>query len=257
MRQSKELKVAIAAAKAAGKVVMKYYENVHYVRLKSPALGIVTEADLQSQKKIKKVILKAFPKAEFYAEEDKVHRARDEAWLVDPIDGTQNFYRGFPLFAVSIGLVRKRKPVLGVIYLPITKELFYAEKGKGAFLNGKRIHVSKISKLQEAMFDLAVSNRASLRKKHHRDFERILSIMGETRVSGSAAIRLAYIAAGRIDAYVEFGMWPWDWAAGAILVLEAGGKVTNFQGKTFQIYKDREIVASNGKFHKKIIEVLK
>ncbi len=257
MRQSKELKVAIKAAKAAGRIIMNHYGNLHYVRLKSPTLGIVTEADIQSQKKIKKVILKSFPKAKFFAEEDKVHRARDKAWLVDPIDGTHNFYRGFPLFAVSIALVKQRKPVLGVIYMPITKELFYAEKGKGAFLDGKRIHVSKIREPQEAMFDMAISNRHGLRKKHSHDFKRLLSIMGYIRVSGSAATRLAFIAAGRVDAYIEFGMWPWDWAAGAVLVQEAGGKVTNFEGKTFQIYRDREIVASNCKLHRQIVEVLK
>jgi len=239
MSQSKELKVAIKAAKAAGKIILSHYGKLHYVRLKSPALGIVTEADLQAQKKIKKIILKDFPKAKFFAEEDKVHKARDKAWLVDPLDGTANFHRGLPLFAVSIGLVRDRNPVLGVIYVPITKELFYAEKGKGAFLNGKRIH-----------------DRKGLRKKHSIYFKRLLKIMGTIRITGSAAIRLAYIAAGRMDAYIEFGMHPWDWAAGAIILQEAGGKITDFKGKTFHIYRDREIVATNGKLHSQSIKEL-
>ncbi len=256
MSQSKELKVAIKAAKAAGKIILSHYGKLHYVRLKSPALGIVTEADLQAQKKIKKIILKDFPKAKFFAEEDKVHKARDKAWLVDPLDGTANFHRGLPLFAVSIGLVRDRNPVLGVIYVPITKELFYAEKGKGAFLNGKRIHVSKIKNFKDTIFDVPISNRKGLRKKHSIYFKRLLKIMGTIRITGSAAIRLAYIAAGRMDAYIEFGMHPWDWAAGAIILQEAGGKITDFKGKTFHIYRDREIVATNGKLHSQIIKEL-
>ena len=257
MRQSKELKVAIEAVKAAGRVIMSHFKHVHYVRLKSPAQGIVTEADLQAQKKIKKVILKSFPKAKFFAEEDKVHRVRDDAWLIDPIDGTTNFYRGLPLFAVSVALVKNRKPVLGVIYNPVTKELFVAEKGKGAFLGGERLHVSKIGDPRQAMFDIPISARYGLRQKHFGMFKKLIPKIGNVRILGAATLRFTEIASGHMDAYIEFGIHAWDWAAGAVIVQEAGGKVTNFGGKTFDIFNDREIFASNGKLHRQVIEAIK
>jgi myo-inositol-1(or 4)-monophosphatase len=258
MRQSKELTVAIKAAKAAGKVIMSHYGNLHYVRLKSRAEGIVTEADIQAQAKIKKIILGEFPNACFLAEEDRHHeRPSKLMWLVDPLDGTENFYRGLRLFSVSISLVRNGLPALGVIFEPSSKELFYAEKGKGAFLNGKRIRVSGVKKGGEAMLDVPVSNRLGLRKKQFRRLGKLLKLGSYMRITGSAAVRLAYIAAGRMDGYVEAGMHPWDWAAGALIVQEAGGKVTNLEGKAFRIFKDRDIIASNGKLHKKIMGALR
>jgi len=256
MRQSKELKVAVRAARAAGKTIMKELGEVDYVRTKSARLGIVTEADIRAQKKIKAVIKKSFPKAEFFAEEDKQHKKAESVWIIDPLDGTTNFRRGIRVFSVSIALLKENKIVLGVIFEPNVNELFYTEKGKGAFLNGKRIKVSKRTKPAEAIFNVGLPWRAGTRKKNLPLFKKMIAL-GSPRNLGSAAIELAYIAAGRMEAMIEFGLFAWDSAAGILLIQEAGGRISNAKGKAFDIFSQDIIVASNKVFYPKIMKVLK
>lgn len=260
MKQSRELRAAISAARAAGKVIMRHYGHLHHIRVKSARLGIVTEADFAAQRKIKAVIKNAFPKAEFLAEEDKKHPkvSNSELWVVDPLDGTKNFSRGLKLFAVSIALVKNKEPVLGVIFDPCTNDLFCAEKGKGAFLNGKRINVSKVGDMREAFFDIPLSIREGMRAKGLLVLKKLIGKLGPLRILGAAAPRLAFIASGRLDAYIEHGAYPWDIIAGVLILQEAGGMVTDEKGAPFPLFSsDRQtIVASNGKIHAQIIREL-
>ena len=255
MKQSKELRVAIAAAKAAGKAIMKEYGKVDYVRTKSARLGIVTEADIRAQKKIKSVITRAFPKAEFFAEEDKTHKKAETAWIIDPLDGTRNFKRGIRVFSVSIALLKENKLEVGVVFDPNTGELFYAERGKGAFLNAKRLKVSKAKKALGVVFNVGLPWRAGTRKQNLSMFNKVVKI-ASIRNLGSAAIELASVAAGRMEAMLEYGLFAWDSAAGILLIQEAGGKVTNARGQEFDIFSQDSLVASNGAIHKELLRVL-
>ncbi|MFA4855291.1 MAG: inositol monophosphatase family protein [archaeon] len=260
MKQSEELRVAIKAAKEAGKVIMRHYGQLHHIKVKTARLGIVTEADFEAQRIIKAVIRKAFPKAWFLAEEDKKHPkiSNAEMWVVDPLDGTKNFSRGLKLFAVSIALVKNKKPVLGVVFDPATGDLFFAEKGKGAFLDGKRIHVSKVKAMREAFFDIPLSIREGMRAKGLLVLKKLMKRLGTLRILGAAAPRLAFIASGRLDAYIEHGTYPWDIMAGVLILQEAGGRVTDEKGAPFSLFSsDRQtIVASNGRIHAQIIREL-
>jgi myo-inositol-1(or 4)-monophosphatase len=256
MKKSPELKVAIRAAKEAGKAIMKQLGKVDYVRTKSARLGIVTEADFAAQRKIKQVISKAFPKARFYAEEDKQHFRAENLWIIDPLDGTHNFRRGIRMFSVSIALLKGNELVLGVVFEPNVNELFYAEKGKGAYLNGKRIKVSKNAKASEVVFNVGLPWRAGTRQKNLPMFKKLIG-HGSARNLGSAALELAYIASGRMEAMLEYGLFAWDSAAGILLVEEAGGTVSNAKGKPFDIFNQDSLVAANAKIHKKILRLLK
>jgi len=257
MNKSKELKTAIAASKAAGKIILAHYGKVGIVRTKSARLGVVTKTDVSAQKKIKKVIRKVFPKAEFLAEEDKEHpMVSDLMWVVDPLDGTKNFTRGIKSFSVSIALIYKKKPIMGVVFDPNTGDLFYAEKGKGTFLNGKRAHVSSVSKTEDGIFNIALPRRAKTRTQNYILFKKMFETMGSLRNLGTAALQMSLIAAGRFDAYLEYGLYPWDCAAALIILTEAGGKATDTKGNPFDMFAKTALVASNGKLHKQILREL-
>ena len=257
MSKSKELRVAIEAAKAGGKQAMKYFGKLKHITFKSKNLGYVTEADFASQKKIKQVILKGFPNAEFLAEEDKNHRSvGDKVWVIDPIDGTQNFINGIKYFGISIGLLDKGTPVLGVVLDPAYDELFYAEKGKGAFLNGQPIRVSNVSNMKEGLFNIAFPRREDTRKQNYSLFKKLYSSMGGQRSFGAASLQLCFVASGLIETYIEFGLFPWDTTGGIPILEEAGGKVTGGTGQKFDVLKRGIMVASNGKLHKDIIKEL-
>ncbi len=258
MSQSKELRTAIAASKAAGKIILHNYGKVGVVRTKSARLGVVTKTDVNAQKKIKKVIRKAFPKAEFLAEEDKEHPkvSNERIWVVDPLDGTKNFTRGIKSFSVSIALICKKKPILGVVFDPNTGDLFYAEKGKGTFLNGKRVCVSSVSKTENGIFNIALPRRAKTRKQNYTLFKKMFETMGSLRNLGTAALQLSSVGAGRFDAYLEYGLYPWDCAAALIILTEAGGKATDTKGNPFDMFAKTALVASNGKLHKQILKEL-
>ena len=178
--------------------------------------------------------------------------------MVDPLDGTKNFTRGIKSFGVSIGLVKSKKPVLGVIFDPNTNDIFYAEKGKGAFLNGKRIHVSTVGKMEQGVFDVPVSIREGMRKRHFAVLKKLVAgKLGILRIIGAASLRLAFISAGRFDAWIEYGPFPWDFAAGSVILKEAGGKITNDKGKPLDMFSHRQtIVASNGRLHNQILKEL-
>jgi myo-inositol-1(or 4)-monophosphatase len=253
----KEFSFAVKTALSAGKILKRYSGSSNRIHFKG-AIDIVTDADLASEKFITKKIKKEFPYCSILCEEgSNVNGEGEMKWIVDPLDGTTNFAHNYPFFAVSIALEVKGRIVLGVVYDPLRNELFSALKGKGATLNGRRISVSKINKLQHAMlstgfpYDVATSPENNL--DHWANFiKRVQAI----RRDGSAALNISYVACGRFDGFWEMKLKPWDLSAGALIVEEAGGKVTDFSGGEFDHYSGR-IVASNGLIHKDMVEVLK
>ncbi|HEY5600372.1 MAG TPA: inositol monophosphatase family protein, partial [Candidatus Manganitrophaceae bacterium] len=203
------------------------------------------------------MIHRRFPDHQIMAEEGHGSKAPSPyRWVIDPLDGTTNYAHGFPFFCVSIGLEVEGSVLLGVVYDPLRRELFVAEKGKGATLNDKPISVSQVDVLKKSLlvtgfaYDIRVHPKNNF--NHFVNFS--LSAQGVRR-TGSAALDLCYVAAGRLDGFWELKLNPWDTAAGSLMMLEAGGKVTDLAGKPYSIY-DPEILATNGKIHRQMIEIL-
>ena len=251
------LKTAISAGKEAGSLLLHYAQSGFRVEYKNP-INLVTDADKAAEQCIIDYIRAQFPTHRFLAEE----RGRVEdtpspyLWIIDPLDGTTNFAHGFPTYCVSIGLEYNGRCVLGVIFDPSRNELFTAIEHGGAWLNGRPIHVSKTHALESSLlvtgfaYDIRESPRNNL--DHFVKFS--LQAQGVRR-TGSAALDLCYVAAGRFDGFWEVRLNPWDMAAGAVLVREAGGRLTNFGGSELSIY-GHELVASNGAIHPAMLSVL-
>jgi len=250
------LQVAIEAAKKAGRIQMRHLGRALSVEYKGE-FDPVTEVDRLCDQAIQKTILDSFPGHDILTEESPFEKKGSPyKWIIDPLDGTTNYLHGFPCFCVSIGLEVEGEVRLGVIYVPPLKELFHAEKGKGAFLNGKRITVSKIDQLGRSLiatgFPYDVHDHADF---YLRYFHQFIIRSFAIRRPGSAAIDLSYLAAGRFDGFWEFKLHPWDVAAVSLIVTEAGGRVTDLKGRPFTIYSD-ELLASNGRIHAEMLQVI-
>ena len=225
-------------------------------------VDLVTVADRTVEKLIRERLGEAFPEHGIYGEEGTRERMEGEfRWYVDPLDGTTNFAHGFPQFCVSMGLERRPaglKPeedgtlVAAVIYDPTRDELFTAEQGRGAWLNGKPIHASHTPELAEALLATGFPSRKRHASPNIHFYQEFTLRSHGVRRAGSAALDLAYVACGRMDGFWEFNLNPWDTAAGILLVIEAGGRVTDFSGKAFRL-DSREILASNGKIHAELL----
>lgn len=216
---------------------------------------LVTEADRQAEKLITDQISAKFPDHDLFGEEGtRTNKGSDYRWYIAPLDGTTNFAHGFPVFCVSLGLDYKGERVAGVIYDPTRNELFAAERGSGATLDGKTIHVSKVEKLAESLCGTGFpSHRRHLNPNIF--FYHVITLRTHgVRRAGSAALVLAYVAAGRLDAFWEFNLNPWDTAAGVLLVSEAGGRVTRFDDSPFHI-DSKQTCASNGKVHAELLRI--
>lgn len=249
------LKTAIKAAKEAGDIIIESINDRKIVSHKS-AVDLLTNTDLKAEEKILSIIKEKFPTHNFYTEEGE-KTISDNLWVIDPLDGTTNFFHSFPHFCVSIAHIQQGKVDLGVICDPIRKELFHAEIGKGAFLNNKKITVSDTAKLSEALLITGFAyERGEILNRNLRFIEKFFSagIQGIRR-TGSAALDLCYIACGRADGYWEFSLKPWDHAAGSLIVTEAGGKITKINGEKYEIFKN-DILVSNSKIHEQMLEVL-
>ncbi len=255
MKESRELTIAKKTARAAGKLVMRYYGKAK-VEVKRDG-SFVTAADKASEKFIKKEITKAFPDHSILGEETGITGdGSDYLWCVDPVDGTTNFKVQNPFFNVSIALTKNGKPLVGVVYFPVMDEIFYAEKGKGAFLNGKKIHVTSTNKIQDS-FLLYCPGRNMLHNAKMLRFEmKVRDMNGHIRHFGAAALELCFTACGRGEAFLMPNVKPWDVAAGTLIITEAGGKVTTYQGKIFDI-NSGSLIASNGKVHSNILSIIK
>jgi myo-inositol-1(or 4)-monophosphatase len=255
-KNDRYLQVAIAAAKEAGRIQKAHLADLHKVEFKGE-INPVSEVDKLCEKAITQIILGAFPDHDLLTEESAFKgKGSPFKWVIDPVDGTTNYIRGFPFFCVSIALEIEGEIRLGVVYDPLFGELFQAETGKGAFLNGKRISVSRMKDLDLSFlttgFPYDVREHADYYLRFFRQFM-VKSIA--IRRPGSAALDLCYVAAGRFDGYWELKIHSWDVAAGCLMVTEAGGKVTDFKGGNFTIY-DVDIIASNGWIHEEMLRVI-
>ncbi|GFO66878.1 inositol monophosphatase [Geomonas limicola] len=251
------LATASAAALEAGKLQKERLWGDFAIDFKGD-IDLVTEVDRACEELIISRLAAAFPGHGFLAEEEGAKRSDSRyKWIIDPLDGTTNFAHGFPWFCVSIALEFQGELAVGVIYHCMMDELFTACKGGGAFLNGRPIRVSTRTPLRRALvatgfpYDVARDNENNFANF----FELQLAARGVRR-AGAAALDLAYVAAGRLDGYWEVKLKPWDVAAGTLLVLEAGGRVTNQEGAGYTVY-DHRILASNGGIHDEMLEALK
>jgi len=250
MNLQKEKKVALQAAKSASKVLLHYYGRKEAVKQK-PNKSLVATADIESNKAIIKTIKKNFPSHSILSEETGFEDNKsDYKWVIDPLDGTHNFLHSIPVFGTSIALEYKNEVVLGVIHFPVLCMTAVAEKGKGAFLNGKRIRVSNKKELDHSfvLFDFSYSGR----KETIIFLEKLSYKVIDVRNFGSAIYNLLLVACGKSDGYIILSTNEWDVAAGLLIVEEAGGRITDLLGKPWNPHQNKYIV-SNGKLHKKLL----
>ena len=256
-KDSTYLKTAIKAAKAAGKIIRQSFGkhvDLHY----KTGSDFVTNIDIDAEKRIITIIKKKYPEHSIYGEESGLEKKDSRfMWVIDPLDGTTNFTMVNPFFNTAIALVKDGEIIAAVVYNPILEELFTAEKGKGAFLNGNKIHVNDKNNLSKTIVTFCHGSK----KPEH--IERVIKIYSQlkrqanhTRQVGAAALELAYVACGRTSVFCMSNMNAYDVAAGALLVSEAGGKVTDFSNKRFTI-NSVDLLATNSIFHKRILSIIK
>ncbi|HEX9756971.1 MAG TPA: inositol monophosphatase family protein [Nitrospiria bacterium] len=250
------LKTASEVAQRAGKLLMNYLGKDLKIGYKG-VINLITEADQKSEETIVQYLRAKYPDHQILAEEGKgVKTPSSWKWIIDPLDGTTNFAHGFPSFCVSIGLEVDEKIQVGVVYDPVRSHLFSAERGKGSFLNGEKLGVSSIQSLSESLLVTGFAYDARFSDENNFDhFIHFTRCCQGVRRTGSAALDLCYVALGCFDGFWELKLSPWDTAAGSLIAEEAGAKVSDFKGNPFSIYM-KEILASNGKIHQEMIQVL-
>ena len=257
MIEEKLKRVALEAAKEGGAVLIQHFGKVRSIDYKGE-INLVTEVDRQSEQKIVSIIKDKYPDHSILAEETGDSGGSSPfKWIVDPLDGTTNYAHSYPCFCVSLAIEYEGEVIYGAVYDPMREEIFTAEQGNGAYVNGKIIKVSSTHELNHCLlctgFPYDVRDDIESNITNFRNF---LMKSQAVRRDGSAALDLCYVAAGRFDGFWEQKLFPWDVAAGSLLVTEAGGKLSNFKDGKFNIY-DTEIVASNGIIHHQMIETLK
>lgn len=257
----KEKEIAIKAIMKAGSIIKKYFCKTGYT-LKGRG-NPVTIADIKSQETIIREIKDVFPDHKFIAEENGLKKIRGERlWILDPLDGTVNYAHGYPHCAISLAYIVKGEILLGFIYNPIKDDFFYAIKGKGAFLNGNKIHVSNVKSIKDSLlatgFAYDRAEKADFYCSFYSDF---MKISHDIRRAGAASLDMAWTACGRLDGYWEFNLKPWDVAAGVLLLSEAGGKVSDFKGKSLLsidiLSWGKETLCSNGLLHNQMLDIIR
>jgi myo-inositol-1(or 4)-monophosphatase len=250
-------RVARKAAQAGGAILMEYYGKVKAIEHKGD-IDLVTEADQASELKIVSIIKDTYPHHRVLAEESgDSGDASSYRWIIDPLDGTTNYAHGYPCFCVSIAIEYEKEVIHGIIYDPVKKELFTADKGNGAYLNGTPITVSSTQELNNSLlctgfpYDVRENMESNIRL-----FRSFLMHAQAVRRDGSAALDLCYTAAGRFDGFWEQNLHPWDVAAGSLILSEAGGKLSRYKGEPFSVYMP-EIIASNGLLHKQMLAIVR
>ncbi|HEU4479094.1 MAG TPA: inositol monophosphatase family protein [Pyrinomonadaceae bacterium] len=255
------LTFAINVARDAGGILVDRLGRSLQVSNKGD-IDLVTEADLASEQLIIERIRSHYPRHSILAEESGASEKSsgnpesEWKWIIDPLDGTTNYAHGYPCFCVSIGLERAGKLELGVVYDPLRNEMFAAERGQGATLNERPVRVSAVAELNQAMLCTGFPYNVRERPDFARDFSNFTMKAQAVRRDGSAALDLAYVACGRFDGFWEDGLNPWDLAAGVLLIEEAGGKVSDFQGAPLDIYSPR-VLATNGLVHQSMMAVIR
>ncbi len=246
------------AAIESGKIIKEYFETNFIIESKDVISNLVTEVDKKSEAKIIEVIRNEFPNHNILSEEiGALDTDSDVKWIIDPIDGTINYAHSIPICCVSIGIEKKGEIISGIVYNPMSGEFFFAEKGKGAYLNDKKISISKEDNLYKSLlvtgFPYDTSNN---RHKPVKVFAEFVNSDIPVRRLGSAALDLCWTACGRFDGFWEYNLNPWDVAAGYLIMEEAGGVVTDFEGNNFSVYK-KEILATNGLIHNHMLRMIK
>lgn len=250
------LSFTIDLARQAGAVLREGANRPRHIERKGP-FDLVTDIDRTSEALVVAAIRKQFPDHAIRAEEGGgVERESPWTWLIDPLDGTNNFAHGFPQYCVSLGLLHEGAPYLGVIYDPIRDELFAGMRGEGATCNGQLIHVSSAARLNDSLLSTGFPyDFATNPQNNAAEFARVHRHVQGIRRAGSAALDLAYVACGRLEAHWEFWLKPWDSAAGALLILEAGGRITEVDGRPWTPWST-SMIASNGHMHDELMDLL-
>ena len=254
------LNTAVTAARAAGKIINRAALDIERVQVTAKSHNdFVTEVDQAAEQAIIDVLLQAYPGHAILAEESGRSRGAKDSeylWIIDPLDGTTNFIHGFPVYAVSIALAHRGVVQQAVVYDPARNDMFYASKGRGAFLNDRRLRVSKRTRLLESLIGTGFPFRKGDNfKRYLKMFEDVMQQCAGLRRPGAAALDLCYVAAGWYDGFFETGLNPWDIAAGSLMVTEAGGLIGNFTGESDFLYQ-REIVAGNPKIYGQLVNIL-
>jgi myo-inositol-1(or 4)-monophosphatase len=247
---------AVSTAREAGELLKSRLNTPHSIDYKG-VINLVTEADRMSEALILDRIRQNFPDHSVLAEESPARENNSiYRWIIDPLDGTTNYAHSYPVFCVSMALEQEGRVIAGVVYNPMLDELFLAEKGKGAWLNGQRISVSDTSDLSRSL--LATGFPYDIRESEHNNlnyFNVMIKEVQAIRRAGSAALDMAYVAAGRFDGFWELKLMPWDTAAASLLIQEAGGNVSDLSGQSFFLTAPH-VLASNGKIHQQLISAL-
>jgi myo-inositol-1(or 4)-monophosphatase len=254
------LNIAVKAARAAGAIINRASLDLDVLKVGSKGPNdFVSEVDRAAEQAIIEILLDAYPGHGILAEESgREHGARHSefTWIIDPLDGTTNFLHGFPVYAVSIALVHRGSVQQAVVYDPTRNDLFFSSRGRGAFLNDKRLRVSKRTRLSDALVGTGFPFRKGDNfKRYVKMFEEVMQCCAGLRRPGAAALDLCYVAAGWYDGFFETGLNPWDLAAGSLIITEAGGLVGNFTGESDFLYQ-REIVAGTPKIYGQLVQML-
>ncbi|MDF1759913.1 MAG: inositol monophosphatase family protein [Coxiellaceae bacterium] len=250
--------IGIKAAREAGKTLVQSLDHLEAVTVsQKKANDFVSSVDKLVEEEIINCIRQSYPNHAILAEEGGKYDGDEHCWIIDPLDGTCNFLHGVPHFAVSIAVKKGNKLVAGVIYDPVRHELFTAARGEGARLNDVRIRVSKHDKLENALLGTGFPFKShELLEEYQTNFQKLFLQVADMRRAGSAALDLAYVAAGRLDGFWEMFLEPWDMAAGILLIREAGGMVTDLQGGE-DYFTKRQLVAANSQLLKAILDNIK
>ncbi len=243
-------------ARKAGAILLEGYENSGEVHKKGE-IDLVTEYDLRSERRVVDEIQRVFPEDSILAEEGGEHQQGSGFWVLDPLDGTVNFAHGVPIFCVSLAYLEKGRPLLGVIYDPLRDDLFHAQHGQGAWLGDRRLKVSKVTTLNQSLLVTGFAYDIRTRSDNNLDHFTNLSLRTQgVRRLGSAALDLAYVAAGYFDGYWEMLTYPWDIAVGVLLVTEAGGVVSCADGSQLDVKRPTSVAATNGIIHAELLATL-
>jgi myo-inositol-1(or 4)-monophosphatase len=254
------LNIAIKAARSAGNIISRASMGLDLIKVNTKAPNdFVTEVDHHAEAAVIETLLEAYPGHAILAEESgRSHGAKDSEylWIIDPLDGTTNFIHGLPMFSVSIALAFRGQLQQAVVYDPARNDLFFASKGRGAFLNDRRLRVSKRNRMADALIGTGFPfRRGDHFKRYMQMLEMVMLACAGVRRPGSAALDLCHVAAGHYDGFFEPGLSPWDMAAGALMVTEAGGLVGNFTGESDFLYQ-REVIAGNPKIYGQLVQML-
>lgn len=252
------LNIAVSAARQAGDIINRHIEQIDHLKISSKGLNdFFSDVDIKAEQAIINTIHKAYPDHGIMAEESGMQNDDSESvWIIDPLDGTNNYLHGFPFYAVSIALRVKGRIEHAVVYDPLRHECFTASRGRGARLNDRRLRVSKQTQLSAAMLGTGFSFRdQALAQRYLPTFQALFGKCGGMRRTGSAALDLAYVACGRLDGFWEFGLKPWDIAAGSLLIQEAGGLIGDLQGGEDYL-RHGDVVAGTPKIFKALLQTL-